>query len=297
MIKIIMEVWILLHSYIQTCVESYLIGFLKLGKIPQHVAFIMDGNRRYARKKSLQPHQGHAFGFEQLHQTLDWSMKLGVKVVTVYAFSIDNFKRSQIEIDTIFDLAERKFDEFLKEDALIQKHGICVKLIGNLELLRQTTKDAAYKLMWNTRNNVNATLYIACPYTSIEEMNTVLGGIYQNLQQTNIGISDITREFIGKCLYTKEPLDLLIRTSGEVRLSDFMLWVSNGCTVHFIQTLWPEFTLFDMLPILISYQFRSKELNIMRTDSISNLSEKTQKYLNDLHSERIRCCQPSNSNH
>ncbi|KAJ2991809.1 hypothetical protein HDV02_003476 [Globomyces sp. JEL0801] len=175
----------------------------------------MDGNRRYARKKSLQPHQGHAFGFEQLHQTLDWSMKLGVKVVTVYAFSIDNFKRSQIEIDTIFDLAERKFDEFLKEDALIQKHGICVKLIGNLELLRQTTKDAAYKLMWNTRNNVNATLYIACPYTSIEEMNTVLGGIYQNLQQTNIGISDISREFIGKCLYTKEPLDLLIRTSGE----------------------------------------------------------------------------------
>ncbi|KAJ3275889.1 hypothetical protein HDV01_006755 [Terramyces sp. JEL0728] len=174
----------------------------------------------------MESYKGHSYGFKQLENTLEWCMAIGIKVVSVYAFSIENFKRTQKEIDVLMDLAEEKFGEFLKQDAFINRNGICVRVIGDLSLLRPTTRKAAEKLMWHTRNGTNAILNIACPYTSREEMDTAIKGVQNAIADGKLEKSDVTEYLLDDCMYTQDsyPLDVMVRTSGEVRLSDYMLW-------------------------------------------------------------------------
>ncbi|KAJ3322811.1 hypothetical protein HDV06_002672 [Boothiomyces sp. JEL0866] len=174
----------------------------------------------------MESYRGHSYGFKQLENTLEWCMAIGIKVVSVYAFSIENFKRTQKEIDVLMDLAEEKFEEFLKQDAFINRNGICVRVIGDLSLLRPTTRKAAEKLMWHTRNGSNAILNIACPYTSREEMNTAINVVKLAVDSGKLEKGDVTEHLLDDCMYTQDsyPLDIMVRTSGEVRLSDYMLW-------------------------------------------------------------------------
>lgn len=165
----------------------------------------------------------------------------------------------------MFDLADAKFQDFLKNGSFIRENGIRVRLVGNIQLLRPSTLQIAQQLMWETRHGSNVTLNIACPYTSEQEMENAALDLQKALQDGQLFPIDISQHLMDQCMYTQDdaPLDLLVRTSGEVRLSNFMLWqVSRDAYVHFVDVMWPEFTFWHMLPILLCFQCNSLFLEV-----------------------------------
>eukprot|EP00042_Codosiga_hollandica_P039162 m.325852 g.325852 ORF g.325852 m.325852 type:complete len:330 (-) comp55565_c0_seq14:95-1084(-) len=206
---------------------------LRCGPIPRHVAFIMDGNRRFANKMNVQTKKGHALGFEKLKETLEWCLNLGIDMVTVYAFSIENFKRSQSEVDGLMELAVSGFNQLLEQSELIQKHEVCVRIFGDVSLLPHEVQVAVAKCVNLSRANKRAVLNVCFAYTSRDEMTRAARDIVRGVQSGHLLPEDVDEELVELCLDTEaapEP-DLMIRTSGEVRLSDFLLWqVSHSLT-------------------------------------------------------------------
>ena len=226
------------------------------GPIPKHIAFIMDGNRRYARKNNLALKRGHTLGFDKLKETLEWCLDLGVGTVTVYAFSIENFNRSQTEVDTLMDLAKDKFSQLLEKGELIDKHGVCVRVLGDLSLLPHDLQKVIATMVNTSKHNTRCVLNVAFAYTSRHEMTHAVASLAEGVASNRIHPGDVTEELIEECLYTEAatPPDLCVRTSGEVRLSDFLLWQSGFSCVLFRDVLWPEFSFWDLLVCLITFQ-------------------------------------------
>lgn len=200
-------------------------NIIKGGPIPSHVAFIMDGNRRFASKSNIKKSEGHAMGFDKLSEVLQWCLYLGIKEVTVYAFSIENFKRSTEEVNTLMQLAREKFNRLLEERDKLNERGVCIRVIGNINLLPADLQKTIAEAMILTRNNTEAILNVAFAYTSRDEMVNAVQTVVQGVDDQLIQPNDITEDVLSRCLYNKgsEP-DLLVRTSGETRLSDFLLW-------------------------------------------------------------------------
>lgn len=200
---------------------------LKSGNVPRHVAFIMDGNRRYANKLHLSSvAEGHVHGFDKLAETLQWCLEIGIEEVTVYAFSIENFKRSQSEVDRLMELAREKFSKFMEEADQLNERGICVRMIGNWSLLPIDLQKCMAEAMMLTRNNTKAVLNVAFAYTSRDEIANSVKGIVDGVRRLELEPCDINDTLIRQCMYSGKSSDpdLLVRTSGEVRLSDFLLW-------------------------------------------------------------------------
>uniref|UniRef100_A0A182XB94 Alkyl transferase n=1 Tax=Anopheles quadriannulatus TaxID=34691 RepID=A0A182XB94_ANOQN len=240
-----------LHWY-----HRWVIRVLQAGPIPRHVAFIMDGNRRYARKANIAKAEGHSAGFEKLSETLQWCLEVGITEVTVYAFSIENFKRTQEEVDTLMNLARDKFQRLLAERDKLHERGICIRIIGNWDLLEPDIRRSIAEAVLLTRHNRNAILNVAFAYTSRDEITHSIRTVAQAVGDGQLEPDDVSEELLTRCLYTKysaEP-DLLVRTSGEVRLSDFLLWQSATTVMYFTETLWPEFTIWHLLGAVFSYQ-------------------------------------------
>jgi len=237
--------------------ESVSIRALRCGPIPRHVAFIMDGNRRFARAAGIEKIEGHAAGFARLSETLQWCDELGIKEVTVYAFSIENFKRPQSEVEGLLDLARDKFRRLIDEAEQLKRHGVRVKVIGNRGMLPEDLRSLIRRAEEATAENGERTLNVAFSYTSREEMTQAIRTTAAAVSRGILEASDITEELLERCLYTAHSpsVDLLIRTSGEVRLSDFMLWQSaNSAVTHFSKVLWPEFSLRNLLYGVFFYQ-------------------------------------------
>ncbi|KAJ8959197.1 hypothetical protein NQ318_022459 [Aromia moschata] len=210
--------------------QKFCVNVIKCGPIPNHIAFIMDGNRRYAKKARVGKAEGHSKGFDKLSECLKWCKELGVKEVTVYAFSIENFKRSKDEVDGLMKLAKEKFQKLLGEKEKIMNEGVCIRIIGNLLLLPEDLRKVIAEAMLLTKDNNKAILNVAFSYTSRDEIATSMKTIVDGVDQQHIQIDDISEELISQCLYTNmspDP-DLLVRTSGEIRLSDFLLWQFCG---------------------------------------------------------------------
>lgn len=229
---------------------------LKSGPVPKHVAFIMDGNRRYAQKNSMDRAQGHLMGFDKLTETLQWCLDLGITEVTVYAFSIENFKRSKEEVDGLMELARQKFTRLMQERELIHKHGVCFRVLGNLSLLPRDIQEIIAEAVHITKHNSRAILNICFAYTSREEICTAMREVGEGVQLGLIRESDISEPLLEKCLYTNRSPnpDLLLRTSGEVRLSDFLLWQTAFSVLSFMPVLWPEFSIWHLYAGVLHYQ-------------------------------------------
>ncbi|KAH9636704.1 hypothetical protein HF086_003252 [Spodoptera exigua] len=180
----------------------FCIKVVKTGRIPKHVAFIMDGNRRYAKKNSVDNCAGHYKGFDKLSETLKWCLDLGIPEVTVYAFSIENFKRSKEEVDGLMDLARDKFQRLLDE---------------------------------------------------MDEISRAASHIVDGVKNNDLSPQDIDDELVSRTLELREA-ELLVRTSGEVRLSDFMLWQVSDTVLYFTEVLWPEFSIWNLLAAIIHFQ-------------------------------------------
>ncbi|KAJ3067601.1 hypothetical protein HDU98_009197 [Podochytrium sp. JEL0797] len=224
-----------LYEWMVSLWMALLLNIIRLGPIPKHVAFIMDGNRRFARNRGMEVSKGHAEGADTLEETLDWCLKLGVKTVSVYAFSTENFSRDkEKEVDPIMKLSSEKFRKFASHSELIKKHDIAVRVHGRLSLLPPSVLQAAGLATKMTHSNQNATLNICMPYTSREEILYAVKRLVRGCEDGVLEVDDISEEVLEQCFWTGAlgcedgvgggPLDMLVRTSGEVRLSDFMLW-------------------------------------------------------------------------
>nr|CAD21109.1 probable cis-prenyltransferase [Neurospora crassa] len=240
-----------------------LIGALKQGPVPRHVAFVMDGNRRYARSHKIETIEGHHLGFEALARVLEICYKCGVEVVTVYAFSIENFNRPKYEVDGLMQLAKVKLEQLIQHGELLERYGASVRVLGERDLLSDDVLEVIDRAVSTTKNNKKCILNICFPYTSREEMTTAIRStdgsnhvtIYPNVE-------NITTETIDKHMYTADcpPLDIFVRTSGVERLSDFMLWQCHQDTqMFFLKCFWPEFDLRHFLPVLLEWQWRQKK--------------------------------------
>ncbi|DBA83966.1 TPA: hypothetical protein ACH3X1_006459 [Trebouxia sp. C0004] len=243
-------------AYVWEVIKKCLIAVLRAGPIPKHLAFIMDGNRRFARKQGLQTIIGHQQGYLKLLDALQWCLDLGVEAITVYAFSIDNFRRDPREVAALMCLAEEKLLDLLCHKDIINTNQVQVRVIGNLSLLPVRVQQAANQVMAATSHHQQCRLNICMAYTSRQEMAQAVHSVHRQVAEGGIVAVDVTADTIEQELYTHgcPPVDLLIRTSGEHRLSDFMLWQSRYAQLVFSNTLWPDYSFWDLLQALVQYQ-------------------------------------------
>ncbi|KAJ1927563.1 hypothetical protein IWQ60_002820 [Tieghemiomyces parasiticus] len=233
------------------------INILRQGPIPRHVAFIMDGNRRYARSLGVATQQGHLRGFHKLEEVLEWCMQLGIPAVSIYAFSIDNFNRPTEEVETLMNLAKEKLVVFCRESETVRKYGINVRVCGNLDLLAPDVRDKIDEVHSLTEQNDKAVLNVCFSYNSSDEITTAIRRTAEEVDEGVLVADEIQWKNIEGHLFTSKspPLDMLVRTSGESRFSDFLLaQIANHCSIHFTTELWPEFTLWTLLTMLLEFQ-------------------------------------------
>ncbi|TFK46619.1 Di-trans-poly-cis-decaprenylcistransferase [Heliocybe sulcata] len=243
------------YNWLYTQAQDAVLNVLAAGPIPKHVAFVMDGNRRYARRKQAKVQQGHSDGFLALRRMLEICLKLGVRCVTAYAFSIENFKRSPEEVDALMNLAEEKLLELCQHGELLEQYGVRLNVLGKKELFPERVQIAARKAEEMTRQNDRAILNLCMPYTSRDEIATAIESTINDALVEDRPRASISEKDIDDHLMTTMPLDVLIRTSGVKRLSDFLLWqCCEDTQIQFTDTYWPDFGLWDFVPILLDYQ-------------------------------------------
>ncbi len=230
---------------------------VKKGEIPYHVAIIMDGNGRWAKKRNLPRVAGHKQGMQVVRKISRIAGELGIKALTLYAFSTENWKRPKSEVDFLMKLPQDYLDEYLPE---LVDGNVQVRMMGSKDNLPKHTQDALEKAISATKNNDGLILNFALNYGSRAE---ILEAIKQILKDSRKGLlkeEDLNEELFGQYLMSKdlpEP-DLLIRTSGEIRLSNFMLWQLAYTEFWFTDVLWPDFDEFSFLEAIEEYQKRQR---------------------------------------
>uniref|UniRef100_A0A7S2X7R2 Alkyl transferase n=1 Tax=Lotharella oceanica TaxID=641309 RepID=A0A7S2X7R2_9EUKA len=217
----------------------------------------MDGNRRYAKKHQLQRIVGHTRGYQTLLEVLKWCNELDVKVATVYAFALDNFKRSRKEVESLMELATRKFTEMLDSEKTISQYGVRVQVLGALDRLPTKLQHVMARVMQSTRGHTKLTLNIAFAYSARYEVQQAAVSIRRGVMEGDLKAEDSQSGLLERCLYTSglpEP-DLLIRTSGETRLSDFLVsQCRRGTYLSFVKALWPELSFWNFFGVVFAYQ-------------------------------------------
>ncbi len=234
---------------------------IKNGSIPSHVGIILDGNRRWAYKHGYPPWLGHRFGAEKVEEVLKWCLNLGVKTITLYAFSTENFKRDPHEVEELFKLFEEKLKQLLSSRE-IHDYRVRVKFIGSLELVPEKLRRLIEEIETKTINYEEHWLNIALAYGGRREIVDAVRKIAKLVKDGSIKPEDINEKLLQKFLYTAhlpnpEP-DLIIRTSGEERLSGFLLWQSAYSELCFLEVYWPEFREIDLLRAIRVYQRRQR---------------------------------------
>ncbi|MDV3104804.1 polyprenyl diphosphate synthase [Thermococcus waiotapuensis] len=239
--------------------ESYLLEKVKSGEIPKHVAIIMDGNRRWARKLEKPPWYGHLFGSNKLEEILEWCRDLGIRTLTAYAFSTENFKRSPEEVNALMNLFEQKFKELIKDER-VHRYGIRVNVIGRKDLLPENVRKAAEEAERVTKKYNNYTLNLAIAYGGRSEITDAVREIVQDALEGRISPDEIDEDLIKRYLYhpnMPDP-DIVIRTGGEVRISNFLLYQIAYSELFFVDVYFPEFRKIDFLRIIREYQKRQR---------------------------------------
>ena len=213
--------------------------------LPTHIAIIMDGNRRWARNNNLDAKLGHKKGAETLENIVKYCNKIGIKYLTVYAFSTENWKRSKEEVGALMLLLQKYLDDFAKRADV---DNIKINIIGDKENLPDGLAKGMDKVTERTKNNTGLRFNIAFNYGGRDEIVKAVKNIALNVKENNINIDDISEELISNNLYTKnipDP-DLMIRTSGELRTSNFLPWQLVYSEFYFTDKLWPDFTSKDL---------------------------------------------------
>ena len=244
--------------------EWYITKDLKPEKMPKHVAIIMDGNRRFSRLQgNMDVVKGHEIGVDTLEKVLDWSIELGIEIITAYAFSTENFNRSEHEVEGLMNLFVKNFKRLVDHEK-IHKNEVRVKVVGRTELLPDSVREAIEEAEQATAHYNKRLFNLAIGYDGRLEIIDSFKKIIKDVQDGKITIDDVNEELVSKNLYT-EGLDdpnLIIRTSGEERLSGFLLWQSSYSELYFCETLWPELRKVDFVRAIRSYQERERRFGV-----------------------------------
>jgi len=230
---------------------------LDINNIPKHIGIIMDGNGRWAKKRGLPRSAGHRAGAKVLEQITRDAGHLGVRYLTVYAFSTENWKRPSDEVDALMKLLSEYLDDYKK---LIGDEDIRVRIIGSYDKLSDEIISKIKNIEENTKNNSAITLNIALNYGGRDEIVGAVKNIASQIKSGDISPEDITEDLISQNIYTNympDP-DFIIRPSGEYRLSNFLLWQSAYSEFWFSDILWPDFTRDDLILAIIDYQKRNR---------------------------------------
>ena len=241
--------------------EGWLWRQVKSGEKPGHIAIILDGNRRWASEKALNPWFGHEKGAEKVEQLLDWSLKLDVKCVTLYAFSTENFQRPPTEIEEIMRIAEERFRKILTDER-IHRDKIRVKVIGRTNLLPESLQQLIADVEGSTKDYDEHFLNFAFAYGGRAEIVDAARKIAEEVHAGKLPPEQVDEEIFEQHLYTShmpnQDPDLIIRTSGEERLSGFLLWQSAYSELCFLDVYWPDFRVIDLLRAVRTFQKRKR---------------------------------------
>ncbi len=249
--------WIV--GWIYRFYEKRLFNSVKEGQIPRHLGLILDGNRRWARELGLDPNAGHQYGFEKLKEVLQWCWEIGIKTVTVYALSTENLNRPKEEVDALISLAEKAFNDVI-ESREIHERRVRIKALGRIHLLRESLREAIRRAEESTKGYTDRRLNVAIAYGGRAEILDAARKIIAEVINGDLEIGEMNEETFAKHLYTAEDPDpdLIIRTSGEERLSGFLLWQSAYSEFYFMDVYWPELRRIDLLRAIRTYQRRQR---------------------------------------
>jgi len=241
--------------------EKWLWHQVKNGTKLEHIAIILDGNRRWASGKALNPWFGHEKGAEKVEQLLDWCLRLGVESITLYAFSTENFRRPRNEVEEIMRIAGEKFQKILTDER-IRKNKVRVKVIGRVSLLPKALQQLIANVEKATQDYDEHFLNIALAYGGRAEIVDAARKIAEKVHEGELSPEKIDEQVFESFLYTshmsKQDPDLIIRTSGEERLSGFLLWQSAYSELCFLDIYWPDFRLIDLLRAARTFQRRKR---------------------------------------
>lgn len=232
-------------------VGAWLVAFvarvLASGPVPRHVGFIMDGNRTFAKRRHWETKEGHAAGFDAMASVLETCYSAGVTTATVFAFSLENFKRPPQELHSLMELAKWKMEQVVANGELCQKYGVRIRVLGDMSKVREDVVEVFHRAEEMTKTNKRATLNVCWAYTARNDMTVA---VREAARQGSAAIQLSTAE--------DPPLELILRTSGVRRLSDFLLWeaTAGGCAVEMVNTLWPELNAWQMLWVLFKWSYQ-----------------------------------------
>lgn len=230
---------------------------IQKNKLPQHIAIIMDGNGRWAKQKGMLRVIGHENGTKSVREIVEACAEIGVKNLTLYAFSTENWKRPKLEVQTLMKLLVKSLK---KEIKTLQDNNIKLSAIGCLNDLPRKAHHELDEVIEKTKNNTHMTLTLALSYGSREELVNVVKELTDKVKNNIISVESIDESIINGHLYTRNlpDVDLLIRTSGEHRISNFLLWQIAYAELFFTDVLWPDFTKEHLYEALINYQTRER---------------------------------------
>jgi tritrans,polycis-undecaprenyl-diphosphate synthase [geranylgeranyl-diphosphate specific] len=241
--------------------EKWLWHQVKNGGKPEHIAIILDGNRRWASEKALDPWLGHEKGAEKVEHLLDWCLKLDVKSMTLYAFSTENFVRPRSEVEEIMRIAEREFRKILTDER-IHKNKVRVKVIGRVNLLPEGLQQLIADVEKATLDYDEHFLNIAFAYGGRAEIVDAARKVAKKAKEGELDPEKVDERIFEQYLYTShlpnQDPDLIIRTSGQERLSGFLLWQSAYSELVFLDVYWPDFRVIDLLRAVRTFQRRKR---------------------------------------
>ncbi len=218
---------------------------------PKHIAIILDGNRRFSRKHKLVLWKGHELGAKKVEELLDWCYELGVKELTLYSFSTENFNRNEREVGFLMNLFKNQLKR-LRDDKRLDKNEIRVNFIGRLALFPKDIQDEMEDIMEKTKKYDKFTVNFAMGYGSRQEIVDAVNKLLKK------GIKEVGEKEFENYLYLKDAPDLLIRPGGELRVSNFLLWQMAYTELYFTERLWPEFTKKDLIKAIEDFKCRER---------------------------------------
>ncbi len=243
--------------------ERLLRSSIQKGSAVEHVAIIQDGNRRYARENGLSSYQGHSFGADTSDRVFDWCVELGIKHLTLYAFSTENFKRDEAEKSYLFDLIKNKFAELARSEK-IHVNRVRVRALGRVEMLPEDLQEEICRTEAATQGYARIYLNVALAYGGQRELVDAARSLAEEVTRGKIRAQDVDEHMIARHLYPRDgtpvpKVDLIVRTGGDCRTSNFLPWQANGneCAAYFCAPYWPEFRKIDFLRAIRTAQTRA----------------------------------------
>jgi tritrans,polycis-undecaprenyl-diphosphate synthase [geranylgeranyl-diphosphate specific] len=228
-----------------------------MGNVPKHIGIILDGNRRFSKKLMLKPWMGHEWGAKKVEKLFDWVKEIGIKEVTLYAFSVENFNRPKKEFEFLMKVFDDEFGRLLKDERL-HKDKVRINFIGRIWMFPKEIHEKMKKLMEMTKNYDNYIFNFAMAYGGRAEIIDATKKIAEKIKKGELNVDEINEEVFRKELYMESEPDLVIRTSGEQRTSGFLLWQGSYAEFYFCEKLWPEFEKEDLLKAINDYNNRER---------------------------------------